>query len=60
MSPNAMQLTGMLMCNRCDELDKMVEKYKSTKRSVIDQQTLDAIDELVKKLQIEKTGPHTE
>ena len=48
------------MCDRCNEIDARIKKYQKLKQGFIDQQTLEAIDALLKKLQIEKRNLHAE
>jgi hypothetical protein len=50
----------MPMCNRCDEIDARIERYQKLKQGFIDEQTLKAIEALMKKLQTEKRDLHAE
>lgn len=46
------------MCNRCDEVDRQIAKYRSLMHGVTDERTLEAIATILKKLEAEKTALH--
>jgi hypothetical protein len=46
------------MCNKCDEIDKIIARYRWLKGQITDQQTQQAADQLMLKLEAEKSALH--
>jgi hypothetical protein len=51
---------GGAMCEKCVEIDKMVEQYRKILMSIGDQFTIDRVRELLAELQVEKVALHPE
>jgi hypothetical protein len=47
------------MCERCDEIDKKIERYRRLARSIIDQPALEGIDRLIAALEETKVSFHS-
>jgi hypothetical protein len=50
----------VLMCDKCVELDKKIERYRMLSSAVADQLTIDRIKELIADLLAQKTTLHPE
>jgi hypothetical protein len=48
------------MCDKCDELDKTIERYRRILLSIGDQVTVDRTKELIAELQAKKAALHPE
>ena len=48
------------MCKKCIELDKKIEHCQRLTSSIIDQRTIDGIDQLIKNMEAEKAKLHGE
>jgi hypothetical protein len=48
------------MCDKCTELDRKMEHYRSLASRINDQFTIDRIKELIARLETEKTALHPE
>jgi len=48
------------MCDRCVDLDKKVDHYRSLASRLTDQPTLDGIKKLIDKMEAEKVALHPE
>jgi hypothetical protein len=48
------------MCDRCIEIDAIIERYRRIAGTITDQPALDAIKKLTKKLRAEKAALHAE
>jgi hypothetical protein len=48
------------MCEKCIELDRKIEHYQRLASSIIDQRTIDGIDQLIKNMEAEKARLHGE
>jgi beta-phosphoglucomutase-like phosphatase (HAD superfamily) len=48
------------MCEKCVELDNKIEYYRSITSRVTDRPTLDGIEELIERLQAQKSALHPE
>jgi hypothetical protein len=48
------------MCEKCDEIDKKIERYRQVQRSILDQVTVDRAKEMVIELQAQKAALHPE
>jgi hypothetical protein len=48
------------MCKKCIELDRKIEHYQRLRLSIIDQRTIDGIDQLIKNMEAEKAKLHGE
>jgi hypothetical protein len=48
------------MCKKCIELDRKIEHYQRLTSSIIDQRTIDGIDQLIKNMEAEKAKLHGE
>jgi hypothetical protein len=48
------------MCKKCTELDRKIEHYQRLTSSIIDQRTIDGIDQLIKNMEAEKARLHGE
>ena len=51
---------GRPMCDKCDELDKTIERYRRILLSIGDQVTVDRTKELIAELQAKKAALHPE
>ena len=50
----------VLMCDKCDELDKKIEHYRRILLSIGDQITVERIDAMIADLQAQKVALHPE
>ena len=48
------------MCEKCDELDDKIARYKRLAVQITDKLTLDGIDQLIHRLKSEKVDLHGE
>jgi beta-phosphoglucomutase-like phosphatase (HAD superfamily) len=48
------------MCDKCDEIDKKTEHYRSIAARITDQPLLDGIKELIERMQNQKRAFHPE
>jgi hypothetical protein len=48
------------MCERCVELDQKIHHYRRLALSIVDQRTVDGINELIEKMKAEKVALHPE
>jgi len=48
------------MCKKCIEFDRKIEHYQRLTSSIIDQRTIDGIDQLIKNMEAEKAKLHGE
>ena len=48
------------MCEKCTEIDAKIEHYRYLSRMVMDQPTLDGIQQLVEQMKAEKVALHAE
>jgi hypothetical protein len=48
------------MCDKCRAIDSQIERYRDLGRRITDQQTLEAIERLVRELEAGKKALHPE
>ena len=48
----------MEMCDKCQELEKKIERYRRLAFSINDQLTIDRFDQLIKETEAEKAKLH--
>jgi hypothetical protein len=48
------------MCEKCDEIDKTIQRYRNIQRTILDQVTIDRVKELISDLQAQKATLHPE
>jgi hypothetical protein len=48
------------MCEKCDEIDKRIERYRQVERTILDQVTVDRAKEMVAELEAQKAALHPE
>jgi len=48
------------MCEKCDEIDKKIERYRQIQRTILDQVTVDRTTEMVAELEAQKAVLHQE
>jgi hypothetical protein len=48
------------MCDKCQELEKKIERYRTLATRLFDQPTIEAINKLIEEMQAEKAGLHPE
>jgi hypothetical protein len=48
------------MCEKCDEIDKKIERYRQVQRTILDRVTVDRAKEMVTELQSQKAALHPE
>jgi hypothetical protein len=48
------------MCEKCDEIDKTIERYRAIQRTILDQVTVDRAKEIVAELEAQKAALHPE
>ena len=48
------------MCEKCDEIDKRIERYRQVERTILDQVTVDRAQEMVAELEAQKAALHPE
>jgi hypothetical protein len=46
------------MCEKCNEIDKTIERYRNVQRTILDQVTVDRAKELISDLQAQKAALH--
>ena len=49
-----------LMCEKCVEIDKAIDRYRNIQRSIGDQVTVDRTKELIADLEAQKVALHPE
>jgi hypothetical protein len=52
------QMRGLGMCEKCEEIDNKIERYRQIKRSIMDQLTVDRTRELIAELESSKVALH--
>jgi hypothetical protein len=50
----------LLMCEKCVEIDKNIERYRRIQRTIADQVTIDRTKELIAELVAQKAALHPE
>jgi hypothetical protein len=60
MLPASTRECGTAMCEKCVEIDKVIERYRRIQRSIGDQVTVDRTKELISDLQAKKAALHPE
>ena len=53
-------MRGPGMCEKCDEIEKKIERYRQIERSIMDQLTVDRTKELIAELEAKKAALHPE
>jgi hypothetical protein len=53
-------LWDLAMCWKCDEIDKAIVHYRTMSARVTDQLTLEGLQQLIDKLEAEKSALHPE
>lgn len=48
------------MCEKCDEIDKTIERYRRIKERILDQQLIDGAKKLIDELEGDKAALHPE
>ena len=48
------------MCEKCDEIDCKIERYRHVQRTILDQITVDRAKELIDELEAQKAALHPE
>jgi hypothetical protein len=48
------------MCNKCDEIDKTIERYRRIKERVADHALVDRARELISEMEADKAALHPE
>jgi hypothetical protein len=48
------------MCEKCDEIDKRIARYRQVERTILDQVTVDRAKEMVTELEAQKAALHPE
>ena len=48
------------MCDKCDEIDKTIERYRQIKERIADQALVDRARELIAELEADKAALHPE
>jgi hypothetical protein len=48
----------LLMCEKCVEIDKNIERYRRIQRTIADQVTIDQTKDLIAELVAQKTALH--
>ncbi len=48
------------MCEKCDVIDKTIERYRQVQRTILDQVTVERAKELIAELQARKAALHPE
>jgi hypothetical protein len=56
----AMREAELLMCEKCVEIDKNIERYRRIQRTIGDRATIDRTKELIVELVAEKAALHPE
>ena len=46
------------MCAKCDEIDKAISRYRRIQQRILDQRTIDGVEELIVKLDGDKKALH--
>lgn len=46
------------MCDKCDDIDRKIERYRWIQRNIFDQMAVDGIEKLIAKLGAEKAELH--
>jgi hypothetical protein len=53
-------MRGCAMCEKCDEIDKTIERYRRIKERILDQAFVDRAKELIAELEADKAALHPE
>ena len=48
------------MCEKCDEIDKTIERYRRIQQRIPDQQLIDGAQKLIDELEADKAALHPE
>lgn len=48
------------MCDRCDEIEKALERYQRLRGQVNDQKVIEAAGRMIAELEVEKSALHAE
>jgi hypothetical protein len=48
------------MCEKCDDIDKKIERYEGIRSRIADQVTVDRIKELIAEMEAQKAALHPE
>ena len=48
------------MCEKCDEIDKTIERYRRIQRSILDQALIDGAQKLIDEMEADKAALHLE
>jgi hypothetical protein len=48
------------MCEKCDEIDKTIERYRQVQRTILDQVTVERAKQMITELQAQKAALHPE
>jgi hypothetical protein len=48
------------MCDKCDEIDKTIERYRRIQQRILDQQLADGAQKLIAELEADKAALHPE
>lgn len=46
------------MCDKCDEIDKTIERYRRIQQSMMDQPLIDAAQKLIDEMESDKAALH--
>jgi hypothetical protein len=46
------------MCEKCDEIDKSIERYRQVEKTILDQVTVDRAKEMIADLMTQKSALH--
>jgi hypothetical protein len=57
---DATRIAELLMCEKCIEIDKNIERYRRIQLSISDQVTVDRTKELIAELVAQKAALHPE
>ena len=48
------------MCEKCDEIDKTIERYRRIQQRILDPQLIDGAQKLIDELEADKAALHPE
>ena len=48
------------MCEKCEDIDKTIERYRRIKERISDQQTVDGAQKLIDEMEADKAALHPE
>ena len=48
------------VCDKCEEIDKTIERYRRIKERILDQQLIDGAQRLIDELEADKAALHPE